>query len=145
MANASDVGHAATGLQVVGGVLIHQVRLSLATQCNAKFAKLQHRCNSAIGNPNDSIYGHAYGVDPFFNSQSALFSSHVHAGDFYNISIRSGEINAVGQPFAFFARDVSGYPHGGFPVIFPVCHCFTSGSCKVVIVLCFGLGLHMRI
>jgi hypothetical protein len=125
--------------------MMHQIRRPLAAQCNAKFAKLQHRCNSASRNANDFAYDHAYGVDPFFNPQSALFSSHMYAGDFYNISIRSGEINAVGQPFAFFARDVSGYPHGGFPVIFPVCHCFTEGSCQVVIVLCFGLGLHTRI
>jgi hypothetical protein len=105
---------------------MHQVRLPLSTLCNTKFAKLDQRCNSPIGNRDDDRYG----VDPFFNPQSALFNfdASQHVGDFYNTSIRSGDINAVGQPFAFFARAMPGYPHGGFPVIFPVCDCFTQGS-----------------
>jgi hypothetical protein len=117
---------------------MHQERLPLSTLCTAKFAKLDQRCSSAIRNQDDDRYG----VDPFFNPQSTLYNLDAikHVGDFYNTSNGSGDINALGQPFAFFDRAMPGYPHGGFPVIFPVCHCFAQGSCRgdALTVLCFG-------
>jgi hypothetical protein len=118
------------GLQISGGLFIHQQRHQRDIRCNSRFAKISSRCRGAETNMSNarqllqnSKGGplHAFGVDAAFLPSSVLFNADAvaHIADFYNLSVTAGQVSPEGFPFGFFSKSLSAFPPG-FPVLFEV-------------------------
>ncbi|KAK9804848.1 hypothetical protein WJX72_008548 [[Myrmecia] bisecta] len=123
-----------SGNVVIGGLLLHQTRQTLYSACTSRQQDLDFRCQElaiyAALNDTDSTRFISelqrqrlssklpFGVDPVFLQQSSLYDNSLAGAeaDYYNVSAGSPEASAIGTPFAFYQRDLPGWPTG-FPVV----------------------------
>ncbi|GFR50777.1 hypothetical protein Agub_g13042 [Astrephomene gubernaculifera] len=116
--------------KVLVGLLLHQVRRSgrelRGTSgvdgriCrSSSYDHLVVGCDSDTSNdnrtPNSGDLG-GIGNDPVFNRHSELYASSAIAGDFYNTSTGSPELNAAGLPYGFYHEPLEQFP-AGYPVL----------------------------
>lgn len=126
------IRHVTPENQLVSGFFVHQTRKPSYSICDRFFAsKLAHPCllQKLAGPLNAGSFARTatdpYGTDPVFNSLSSIYDSQTaqNVWQYYNASAAAGEVAATGTPYGFFSREAKGYSKG-FPITFPVCHCY---------------------